>query len=263
MALDLQGHIHPESSFATITQWEDIASQFLALQAKGKDTRGGVIQDDPALVHLVNKWFGFQLNIETKRFAPGVTTKTVLDFIEDFVNHKVWGLRREFAPYFAINGASYLDNLKMGYFYSRGDIEPYVLLDDKFTQHTYRTTNHSVTSMHWTSKQGLVNLQDSIDNHHTYAISTFTKQWKPFFRPESTMLTKLEGTLVAAFKSDVKSLATDRGNRAANLYRMAYPGEGDNLCKHIEDCSGEATSLWNEIIIRPTKIVNYKQINKY
>ena len=44
MALNLQGHIHPESSFATISQGEDIASRFPALQAKGKDTRGGVIQ---------------------------------------------------------------------------------------------------------------------------------------------------------------------------------------------------------------------------
>ncbi len=77
MPIELQGHIHPESSFATISQWEDIASQFLALQAKGKDTRGGVIQDDPALAYLVNRWFGFQLNIETKRFAPGVTDKAL------------------------------------------------------------------------------------------------------------------------------------------------------------------------------------------
>jgi hypothetical protein len=110
MALNLQGHIHPESSFATISQWEDIASQFLALQAKGKDTRGGVIQDDPALVHLVNKWFGFQLHIETKRFAPAVDTKNVLDFIEDFVNHKVWGLRREFKTYLPN-----IDNVKIAY----------------------------------------------------------------------------------------------------------------------------------------------------
>ena len=262
MSHPVRGYIRPESCFATISQWEQIAEEFLSLQKKGVDTRGGVLDQDPKLAELVMRWFSHQLYVETQQF-DSLTQKHVLDFIEDFVNHKVWGLRREFAPYFAINGASYLDNLKIGYFYSRGDIEPYVLLDDKFTQHTYGTTNHSVTSMHWTSKQGLINLQDSIDNHHTYAISTFTKQWKPFFRPESTMLTKLEGTLVAAFKSDVKSLATDRGNRAANLYRMAYPGEGDNLCKHIEDCSGEATSLWNEIIIRPTKIVNYKQINKY
>ena len=41
MALQLQGHMHPESSFATIQQWEDIAREFLALQQKGQDTRGG------------------------------------------------------------------------------------------------------------------------------------------------------------------------------------------------------------------------------
>jgi hypothetical protein len=262
MSQQVRGYIHPESSFATISQWEQIAEEFLSLQKKGVDTRGGVLDQDPKLAELVMRWFSFQLYVETQHY-DSLTQKHVLDFIEDFVNHKVWGLRREFAPYFTNNGTSYIDDLKIGYFYSRGDIEPYVLLCDKFVQHTYGTTNHLVTSMHWTSKQGLINLQDSIDNHHTYAISTFTKQWKPFFRPESTMLTKLEGTLVAAFKSDVKSLATDRGNRAANLYRMAYPGEGNNLCKDVADCTGDATSLWNEIIIKPTKIINYKQINKY
>ena len=264
MSQKVRGYIHPESSFATISQWEQIAEEFLSLQKKGVDTRGGILDQDPKLAELVMRWFSYQLYVETQHFDL-LTQKNVLDFIEDFVNHKVWGLRREFAPYFYDDGrdASYIDDLKIGYFYSRGDIEPYVLLCDKFVQNTYGTTNHTMTTLHWTSKQGLVNLQDSIDNNHTYAISTFTKQWKPFFRPESNILTKLEGKLVAAFRSDVKSIATDRGNRAANLYRMAYPGEGDNLCKHVEDCTGEATSLWNEIIIKPIKIVNYKQINKY
>lgn len=122
MALQLQGHIHPESSFATIQQWEDIAREFLALQQQGKDTRGGQIKSDPRLAMLVSRWFSFQLNIEVKRFAPQVTRKNVLDFVEDFVNHKVWGLRKEFAPYFPN-----IDQINIAYFYSRFDIEPFVL----------------------------------------------------------------------------------------------------------------------------------------
>ena len=29
--------------------------------------------------------------------------------------------------------------------------------------------------MHWTTEQGLINLQDSINNNHTFAISTLHK----------------------------------------------------------------------------------------
>ena len=83
MSIQKQGHIHPEKAFATISQWESIAKQFLKLQAKGKDTRGGVIQSDPALGQLISRWFSFQLHVEVERFAPRITQKNVLDFIED------------------------------------------------------------------------------------------------------------------------------------------------------------------------------------
>ena len=247
MALDLQGHIHPESSFATITQWEDIASQFLALQAKGKDTRGGVIQDDPALVHLVNKWFGFQLHIETKRFAPAVDTKNVLDFIEDFVNHKVWGLRREFKTYLPN-----IDNVKIAYFYSRQDIEPFVLMDDQFVNSLYGST----------TMEDLAVLDRAIEQQVSFDVSTFTKNWRPFFKKTSNVVAKLEGDLVAAFKSDAKTIVTDKGNKAASMERLAYPG-GDNLCRSVEECEGDKTQLWNEIVMRPTKLLGYKIINQY
>jgi len=257
MPIELQGHIHPESSFATISQWEDIASQFLALQAKGKDTRGGVIQDDPALAHLVNRWFGFQLNIETKRFAPAVDTKNVLDFIEDFVNHKVWGLRREFKTYLPN-----IDNVKIAYFYSRQDIEPFVLMDDEFVNSLYGSTTHKVTTMRFTTMDDLQMLNRAIERGVSFDISTFTKNWRPFFKKTSNVVAKLEGDLVAAFKSDAKTIVTDKGNKAASMERLAYPG-GDNLCHDFKDCEGEKTYLWNEIIVKPTKILGYKLLNQY
>jgi hypothetical protein len=262
--MEVRGYIHPESCFATIKEWEQIAKQFLALQKKGVDTRGGQIDSDPQLSQLVNRWFGFLLHVEAQRWDL-LTQRGVLDFIEDFVNHKVWGLRKEFHSYFYNDerDISYLDDIKIAYFYSRGDIEPYVLIDGVFTSRFYGRTDLKVTTMHWTTEQGLINLQDSINTGHTYAISTFTKQWKPFFRKESNVLLKLEGDLCAAFKSDVKSFVTDSGNRAINMLRLAYPGGGSNLCLDPEQCVGGATSLWNEIIVKPTQLISFKKINKY
>lgn len=257
--MEVRGYLHPESSFKTIAQWEAVAKQFLDLQRRGKDTRGGTIDSDPKLAQLVMECFGFQLYVETQRYNL-LTQKNVLDFIEDFVNHKVWGLRREFGTYFNKN---LINTIKIAYFYSRGDIEPYLLLDDAFVTAVYGSTTQKVTTMHWTDKQGLYNLADSIRSNHTYAISTFTEQWKPFFRRESNVLATLEGNLCGAFKSDMKSFATDRGNRAVNMYRLAYPGEKCTMCLNVSDCTGEDTALWNEIIIKPTAIIKYELIQKY
>lgn len=262
--MEIRGYLHPESCFATISEWEAIANKFLALQKKGKDTRDGNIDEDPKLAELIMRWFSFQLYTETQRWDL-LTQRNVLNFIEDFVNHRVWGLRREYESYFynKANNTSYIDSIKIAYFYSRGDMEPYMLLDDNLTNTLYGTTSQKVTTFHWTDEVGLINLQDSINQKHTYAISTFTKQWKPFFRKESTVLLRLEGNLCGAFRSDVKSFATDRGNRAVNMYRLAYPGKQSNICLNLEDCVGDATSLWNEIIIKPTKLISFKKIQKY
>jgi len=261
---EVRGYFHPESCFATIAEWEAVAKEFLALQKKGKDVRGGILDQDPKLAELIMKYFSFQLYTETQRWDL-LTQKNVLDFIEDFVNHRVWGLRREYETYFFNDGndRSFVDTVKIAYFYSRGDMEPYVLLDDPFVTAVYGSTTQRVVTLHWTDEQGLINLQDSINQNHTYAISTFTKQWKPFFRKESNILLKLEGELRGAFKSDVKSYATDRGNRAVNMYRLAYPGGKTNMCLNAEDCTGGATSLWNEVIVKPTKLLLFKRIQKY
>jgi hypothetical protein len=260
MKFEVRGYYHPENLFATIREWESIANQFLKLEKQGFDTRGGVIDDNHELIKLVNRWFSYQLYVETQRYDL-LTQKNVLDFIEDFVNHRVWGLRKEFESYFKGD----INSIKIAFFYSRGDLEPFVLLDQDFTKSIYGTTNHVVTTLHWTTEQGVKNLQDSINNGGIYAISTFTKQYKKFFRPESNYLVKLQGKLVAAFKSDAKTIVTDQGNKAANMFRLAYPGEDTNLCTSTDACTdtNHSTYLWNEIVVKPVEILEVKQIIKY
>ena len=257
----VRGYFHPEAAFATISEWEQVANEFLELEREGFDTRGGVIDDNHNLVQLINKWFSYQLYVETQRF-DGLTQKEVLDFIEDFVNHRVWQLRDEFSESL---GEDLIDTVKVAFFYSRGALEPFVLLDSEFTQSVYGTTDAIVTVLHWASPQGVLNLQDSMENGGIYAISTFTKQYRKFFRPESNMLVKLRGRLVAAFKSDVKSIVTDRGNKAANMFRLGHPDETSNLCTSTDTCNDEnrSTYLWNEIIVKPVEILEVKKVIKY
>ena len=81
----VRGYYKPEHLFFTISQWEEIANEFLALEKQGYDTRGGVIDDNATLVGLINKYFGYQLYVETELYDAH-TKKQVLDFIEDFSN---------------------------------------------------------------------------------------------------------------------------------------------------------------------------------
>lgn len=253
----VRGYFKPESSFHTIAEWEAICNEFLALEQQGFDTRGGTIDYSPQLIDLINKYFSHQLYIETEQF-PDLTRKKVLDFIEDFVNHRVWSLKNDYKDYI-VN----IDNDKIAFFNSRGAIEPYLLLDEQFTMDTYGTVDEEVTTLHWTSKEGLINLIDSTKNGYKFSISTFTTQAKEFFRPEANFLVKVRGLLVAAFKSDAKTFATDRGNKAVNMFRLSYPGNESNLCRNVEDCKDNKTSLWNEIVIKPEEVITYKEIKKY
>ena len=253
----VRGYYKPESSFHTITEWESVAKQFLALQKNGFDIRGGSIDDNPKLVELVNKYFSHQLYIETEQHAD-LTRKNVLDFIEDFINHRVWSLKDEFQKYL-VN----IDNDKIAFFYSRSNIEPYILMDEEFTLDTYGSTDIIVESFHWTSKEGFINVADSIKNGYKIAISTFTAEAKEFFVKESNVLLKLKGTLAAAFESDAKTFATDKGHRAANMFRLSYPDHESNLCRDWEKCKEDKTSLWNELIIYPTEVLDYRIIKHY
>ena len=65
----VRGYQKPEASFYTIIEWEKIANEFLALEKQGFDTRGGMIDANPILIGLVNKYFGYQLYVETEQFS--------------------------------------------------------------------------------------------------------------------------------------------------------------------------------------------------
>jgi len=247
----VRGYIKPSSSFFTLAQWEEAVSRLLSLQEDGIDTRGG-ISLNKELISIIEKYFGYQLHEEVKRWDL-LTQKNVLDFIEDFVNHRFWGLKKEFGSYFPD-----IERLRFAYFYSRGDMEPYVLLNDDYTFQLYGSVYNPKELLHFTSPNGLKRLEQSISSGNTFDISTFTVAERQFFRPDSTLVVKLLGNVRAGFRSDIKSMAVDTGRRACNLYRLEYPGHDvNNICYELETCDGNVrTSLWNEYIATPIKILS-------
>lgn len=251
----VRGYLKPTSSFFTLSQWEDVVLELLELQAQGADTRGGLSLNKD-LIEIIQKYFGYQFHDEVARWDL-LTNKNVLDFIEDFVNHRFWGLEKEFGQYFPD-----ISKLKFSYFYSRGDIEPYVLLDDEYTLQLYGSVYNPKELLHFTSPSGLKRLQKSIATGNLFDISTFTVAERPFFRPESNLVVKLIGNVRAGFRSDIKSMATDSGRRACNLYRLEYPGRDvNNICYELDSCDGSVrTSLWNEYIATPIKILSVKKL---
>lgn len=253
----VRGYFHSESAFNTIAEWQIIAKKILSLQRSGFDTRGGMIKENPELIDIIKKYYSYQLFIETQLY-PLLTQKNVLDHIEDFCNHRVWGLKKEFESFLPN-----INEVKIAFFYSRGDLEPYVLLNSNFTKSIYGDIHIQIKSNHWTSANGYQNIKDSIENKYIYALSTFTKDASKYFNPLSNIKLELEGYLVAAFKSDIKSIVTTHGHRAANMYRLAYPDEQSNLITNLDDTYDVETGLWNEIIIKPTKILSAKKIYKY
>jgi len=249
------GYIKPTASFYTLEEWEAFANNILDIQAEGYDTRGGQIGNSDELVDLINQYFWFQLHTETERYEL-LTRKNVLDFIEDFVNHRFWGIEREFGSYFPD-----ISKLRFSYFYSRGDIEPYVLLDEEYTTQLYGGLDNIRELHHYTSPGGLVRLQAAMEMGETFDISTFTATARPFFRSTSNLLVTLQGNVKAGFRSDIKSLVTDSGRRACNMHRLEYPGEDiSNICYELETCTGDLrTSLWNEYIAEPIEILGVEE----
>ena len=259
---EVRGYLKPDSAFRTLNEWKLLAQTLIATQSKGIDTRAGEIscknaefcstEDYENFVVLIKEYFGFLLTSEVERWDL-LTRKNVLDFIEDFVNHRVWGLEQEYGSYFEDIG-----KLRFAYFYSRGDIEPYVLMDEEYTRQTLGDLNVKKTLLHYTSKNGVVRMQQSIAAGKKFDISSFTRSQRPFFREDSTLVIKFVGNVTAAFRSDIKSMATDTGKRACNLYRLQYPGDDvDNICRNPDDCADDAvrTDLWNEFIATPVKIL--------
>ncbi len=259
------GYIKPASAFKTIEEWEKIADSLLDLQSRGLDSRSGKLsckhasfcsqEDFDLFIKIISENFGYLLNIEEPRYEL-MTEKNVLDFIEDFVNHRVWGIENEFGNYFPN-----ISKLKFAYFYSRGDLEPYVLLDENYTSQIYGKINNLKVVNHYTSEKGLERLNKAISNNEDFDISAFTYMDRPFFRKESIICVTLIGNVRGAFRSDIKSLATDSGRRACNLYRLEYPGKDiNNICYDLDRCSTERrTNLWNEFIVTPSKILSTKK----
>ncbi len=252
---EVRGYVKPIDSFHTLEEWKEFANKVLDLQEKGQSLRAGKIEGEE-LQALVNNYYQFQREIEVDRYEL-LTDKNVLDHIEDFANHRVWSIEGEYKDYFPD-----MSNLKFAFFYSRGDLEPYVLLDENYTDMLYGSTDNPKELYHYTSEEGLKNIQDAIDSGDTFDISSYTVAKRPFFRTESDKIITFLGNVRAAFKSDVKSFAVEGGRRAANMYRLNYPGEGKtNICMDLEtDCAnGMRTSLWNEIIATPIKIISVKE----
>ena len=251
--LDVLGYVRPASAFRTLEEWEEAVGRLLDLQQLGHSARSQ--SDNAEFVGLVNMCFGHQLNFEVKRYEL-LTRKGVFDFIEDFINHRFWGLRQEYDSYFPD-----MSVLRFAYLYSRGDLEPYVMLDEEYTAQLHGTNPVLKQVCHFASDRGVANLERMVDAGLSFDISAYTRADRPFFRSESTNVVTLIGQVRAGFRSDVKSIALDNGRRACNMHRLNYPGEDSNICHDWESCDeSSATSLWNEYIVTPVKIVDVVKI---
>ncbi len=251
----VRGYIKPAESFHTLEGLEFFASQLLDLQKAGIDPRDRLMQ--PELMNLIEKYMA-HLFIDAERYERRFDMSNLLVFIEDFANHRIWSFDDQFGQYFPD-----IDSLRFSYFYTRGDMEPYVLLDENYTKQFYGTTQNIKKLKHFTSSEGLSNLANAIAADVKFDISCFTIAQKEFFDPKSNFLVTLEGNVRAGFRSDVKSFAVSNGRRACNLFRLGYPGEETNICRELDSCDeNNKTSLWNEYIATPVRILNVEQVDE-
>ncbi len=250
------GYIRPATAFHTLREWQHVATRMLALQKQGIDTRGGFLNNHPELHALIDKYFSYQFYTEEPRYEL-LTKKNVLDFVEDFINHRLWSLDEEYGRYF-----KNIWNLKFTYFYSRGDIEPYVMLDEEYTTQIYGSTTNVMQLKHYTDMNGVVRLESALATGNVFDISAFTMAERPFFRKESNLVVDFIGNVRAGFKSDIKSYAIDNGRKACNLYRLAYPSDTENnICYELDSCqTAVETALWNEYIATPMQILKVSRI---
>ena len=255
--LYVHGYIKPEQAFRTLSEWEVFVNKILKFQKDGHYVSHGhgQIVGPNELQELIDEFYGFQLSVDVERYDL-LTTKNVWDHIEDFVNHRYWSLEKQFGQFF-----DDISELRFAYFYSRGDLEPYVLVDDTFTEQIYGSINNPKVLYHYTHQEGVERIQRAIDSGDPFDISAYTVAERDFFRAKSNMIMEFEGNVRAGFRSDVKSYSVSNGRKCVNLHRLGYPGEKDNLCRDLEnDCNGELkTSLWNEFIVTPIKILDVSQ----
>lgn len=250
----VHGYIKPESAFHNLIEWQEFVNKILQFQSDGiyVSHGHGELAGPQELQDLIEEFYGFQLKADVERYDL-LTTKNVLDHVEDFVNHRYWSLENEFKQYFED-----ISDLQFAYFYSRGDLEPYVLIDDAFTEQIYGSLDNPKTLYHYTHQEGVERIQRAINNGDPFDISAYTVAQRDFFRSKSNLIMEFEGNVRAGFRSDVKSYSVSNGRKCVNLHRMGYPGKQDNLCRDLEnDCNGELkTSLWNEFIVTPIKIMD-------
>ena len=177
-------YIKPESSFHTLSEWLEFVNKILEFQKQVTYVSHchGKLVGPEELTSLIEEFYGFQLRVDVDRYDL-LTTKNVLDHIEDFANHRYWALESEFEQYF-----QNMDDLKFAYFYSRGDLEPYVLIDDAFTEQIYGSTNNPKTLYHYTHQEGVERIQRAIDSGNPFDISAYTVAQRDFFRAKSNLI---------------------------------------------------------------------------
>ena len=254
--LKVHGYIRPSGSFFSLKEWEKFCKTFLIMQKEGNSVRGGEIKGSRQFKNLIYNHFFHQLGTEASRYKF-LTRKNVLDHVEDFVNHRFWGMEKEYSEYFPN-----IETLRFAFLYSRGDLEPYVAITEDFTKQFYGKVNNPVTVRHFTTKSGYLRIQNAIKVKNKFDISTYTIATQPFFKKESNVILTLKANLKAAFKSDVKSIALDNGIRAINMYRLSYPGGGENICLNLDSCDDNIeTYLWNEYIVTPLQILDVQNLN--
>lgn len=250
----VRGYIKPADSFHRLADLHMLANYILNLQKAGYDAR------DKNSGLLLNILYEYMPHIENdvQRYKARFDITNVYNFLEDFANHRVWSFEDQFGHYFPD-----LESLRFSYFYSRGDMEPYVLLDENYTRQLYGTVDNIKTVKHYTTQSGLQNIQESIKNGLAFDISCFTSIQKDYFDKKSDILITLKGNVRAGFKSDVKSFAVDNGRRACNLFRLGYPGEETNICQDLAGCDeSNTTSIWNEYIATPIEILKVEVLKK-
>ena len=253
----VHGYIKPEKCFYTLDEWQQFVDKMLRFQKDGhylSNYESKLIGPDE-MKALVEEYYGFQLTADVARYDL-LTTKNVLDHIEDFINHRFWALEEKYGDFFKD-----IKKLRFAFFYSRGDLEPYVLIDDEFTTQTYGSTNNPKKLFHYTHIDGITRIQRAIDSGDPFDLSCYTVAERPFFRKKSNKIIELEANVRAGFRSDVKSYSVSNNRKCFNLHRLGYPGtDKDNLCTDLEnDCNGELrTALWNEFIATPIRIIGVR-----
>ena len=161
----VRGYIKPAASFHSLAELQAMASYVLNLQQAGYDAR------DKKSGLLLNLLYEYMPHIEDDlvRYEKRFDISNVFNFLEDFANHRVWSFEDQFGQYFPDIGS-----LKFSYFYSRGDMEPYVMLDENYTKQLYGSTKNIHTVQHYTTESGLQNIESALRNGSPFDVSCFT-----------------------------------------------------------------------------------------